>query len=97
MAEARRRRRPRLCPGSSRVTIQVAIVGIDGSGKSTLAASLAAVIAAERGLVAGFAVADELLIRPPDIYLAGPRFHPLGYTIAAPRNRFFRMVLPRGV
>src|SRR5260370_36429797 len=90
MAEARRRRRPRLCPGSSRVTIQVAMVGIDGSGKSTLAASLAAVLAAERGLVAGSAVADELWFRSPDIDLAGPGFHPRGYAIAARLNRFFR-------
>jgi energy-coupling factor transporter ATP-binding protein EcfA2 len=72
------------------LTIQVAIVGIDGSGKSTLAASLAAVIAAERGLVTGSAVADELWIRSPDIDLAGPGFHPRGYAIAARLNRFFR-------
>ncbi len=72
------------------MTIQVAIVGIDGSGKSTLAASLAAVIAAEQGLVAGSAVADELWIRSPDIDLAGPGFHPHGYAIAARLNRFFR-------
>ncbi|HAC44656.1 MAG TPA: hypothetical protein DCF65_01175, partial [Chloroflexi bacterium] len=72
------------------MTIQVAIVGIDGSGKSTLAASLAAVIAAERGLVAGSAVADELWIRSPDIDLAGPGFHPHGYAVAARLNRLFR-------
>ena len=72
------------------MTIQVAIVGIDGSGKSTLAASLAALIAAERGLVAGSAVADELWFRSPDIDLAGPGFHPRGYAIAARLNRLFR-------
>jgi len=90
MAEARPGRRARVCSGSERLTIQVAIVGIDGSGKSTLAASLAAVIAAERGLVAGSAVADELWIRSPDIDLAGPGFHPHGYAIAARLNRLFR-------
>ena len=90
MDEARCGRRARVCSGSERLTIQVAIVGIDGSGKSTLAASLAAVIAAERGLVAGSAVADELWIRSPDIDLAGPGFHPHGYAIAARLNRLFR-------
>ena len=90
MAEARRGRRARVCSGPGRLTIQVAIIGIDGSGKSTLAASLAAVIAAERGLVAGSAVADDLWIRSPDIDLAGPGFHPHGYAIAARLNRLFR-------
>lgn len=74
------------------MTLQVAIVGIDGSGKSTLAASLAAVIAAERGLVTGSAAADELWIRAPDIDIAGPGFHPGGYAIAARLNRVFRKV-----
>ena len=72
------------------MTLQVAIVGIDGSGKSTLAASLAAVIAAERGLVAGSAVADELWIRAPSIDVAGPGFHPQGFAIAARLNGLFR-------
>ncbi len=71
------------------MTLQVAIIGIDGSGKSTLAASLAVVIAAERGLVAGSAVADEFWIRAPEIDLAGPKFHPHGYAIAARLDRFF--------
>jgi energy-coupling factor transporter ATP-binding protein EcfA2 len=92
MAEARGRRRAGFCSGSARLTIQVAIVGIDGSGKSTLAASLAVVIAAECGLVAGSAVADELWIRSPDIDLAGPGFHPHGYAVAARLNRLFRKV-----
>ncbi|HSS95223.1 MAG TPA: class I SAM-dependent methyltransferase [Candidatus Dormibacteraeota bacterium] len=72
------------------MTVQVAIVGIDGSGKSTLAASLAAVLAAEHGLVVGSAVGADVWIRSPDIDLAGPGFHPHGYAVAARLNRFFR-------
>lgn len=72
------------------MTLQVAVVGIDGSGKSTLAASLAVVLAAEHGLVAGSAVGDEFWIRAPELDLAAPRFHPQGYAIAARLNHFFR-------
>jgi len=72
------------------LTLQVAVIGIDGSGKSSLAASLAVVIAAERGLVAGSAASDEFWIRAPDMDLAGPGFHPQGYAIAARLNRLFR-------
>lgn len=71
-------------------TLQVAIVGIDGSGKSSLAASLAAVLAAENGVVAGSAVADEFWIRAPEMDLAAPGFHPHGYAIAARLDRLFR-------
>src|SRR6266481_447217 len=90
MARARGRRRPRLCDGPGAVTLQVAIIGIDGSGKSTLAASLAVVIAAEHGLIAGSAVADEFWFRAPQIDIAGPGFHPHGYAIAARLDRVFR-------
>src|SRR6266478_8170241 len=83
MARARGRRRPRLCDGPGAVTLQVAIIGIDGSGKSTLAASLAVVLAAEHGLIAGSAVADEFWFRAPQVDIAGPGFHPHGYAIAA--------------
>jgi len=72
------------------VTLQVAIIGIDGSGKSTLAASLAMVIAAEHGLIAGSAVADEFWFRAPQVDIAGPGFHPHGYAIAARLDRLFR-------
>lgn len=72
------------------MTLQVAIVGIDGSGKSTLVAALATVLAAEHGLVAGSATADEFWIRAPEVDLAGPAFHPQGYAIAARLNHFFR-------
>ena len=72
------------------MTLQVAVVGIDGSGKSTLAASLAVVLAGEYGLVAGSAVADEFWVRAPDTDLCGPRFHPLGYAIAARLERVSR-------
>src|SRR6266446_6378169 len=90
MAEARGRGRPRFRAGSSRVTLQVAIIGIDGSGKSTLAASLAVVVAAERGLIAGSAAADQFWIRAPEMDLAGRGFHPHGYAIAARLNLLFR-------
>ncbi len=72
------------------MTLQVAIIGIDGSGKSTLAASLAVVIAAEHGLIAGSAVADEFWFRASQIDIAGPGFHPHGYAIAARLDRVFR-------
>jgi energy-coupling factor transporter ATP-binding protein EcfA2 len=72
------------------VTLQVAVIGIDGSGKSTLAASLAVVLAAERGLIAGSAAADEFWIRAPEMDLAGHSFHPHGYAIAARLNWLFR-------
>ncbi len=72
------------------MTLQVAIVGIDGSGKSTLAASLAVVLAAEHGLIAGSAVADEFWFRAPQVDIAGPGFHPRGYAIAARLDRVFR-------
>src|SRR5690348_9011160 len=72
------------------MTLQVAIVGIDGSGKSTLAAALATVLAAERGLVAGSAAAEEFWIRAPELDVLGPGFHPGGYAIAARLSRLFR-------
>jgi energy-coupling factor transporter ATP-binding protein EcfA2 len=72
------------------VTLQVAVIGIDGSGKSTLAASLAVVVAAERGLIAGSAAADQFWIRAPEMDLAGRGFHPHGYAIAARLNLLFR-------
>lgn len=72
------------------MTLQVAIVGIDGSGKSTLTAALAVVLAAEQGLVAGSAVGEDFWVRAPDLDLAGPGFHPQGYSIAARLNRLFR-------
>ena len=72
------------------MTLQVAIIGIDGSGKSTLAASLAVVIAAEHGLIAGSAVADEFWFRAPQVDIAGPGFHPHGYAIAARLDRVLR-------
>lgn len=73
-----------------REALQVAIVGIDGSGKSTLAAALAAVIAGDRGLVAGSAVADEFWVRAPNEDLCAPGFHPHGYSIAARLDRVSR-------
>jgi energy-coupling factor transporter ATP-binding protein EcfA2 len=72
------------------LTLQVAVIGIDGSGKSTLAASLAVVLAAERGVIAGSAAAEEFWIRAPDMDLAGHGFHPHGYAIAARLNWLFR-------
>ncbi len=72
------------------MTLQVAIIGIDGSGKSTLASSLAVVIAAEHGVIAGSAVADEFWFRAPQVDIAGPGFHPHGYAIAARLDRLFR-------
>ena len=72
------------------MTLQVAVVGIDGSGKSTLAAALATVLAAERGVVAGSAVADQFWIRAPELDLLGPGFHPQGYAIAGRLNTLFR-------
>src|SRR5260370_9304532 len=91
MARAGGRRRPRVRAGPGGVTLQVAIIGIDGSGKSTLAASLAVVIAAEHGLIAGSAVADEFWFRAPQVDIAGPGVHPHGYPIAARLDR----VLPK--
>src|SRR6202011_1486481 len=90
MASARRGRGFAVCSGPSCLTVQIAIIGIDGSGKSTLAASLAAVLAAERGLVVGSAVSDEFWVRAPEIDIAGPGFHPYGYSIAARLDRVFR-------
>jgi energy-coupling factor transporter ATP-binding protein EcfA2 len=90
MASARRGRGFAVCSGPSCLTVQIAIIGIDGSGKSTLAASLAAVLAAERGLVVGSAVSDEFWVRAPEIDIAGPGFHPYGYAIAARLDRVFR-------
>jgi energy-coupling factor transporter ATP-binding protein EcfA2 len=72
------------------VTLQVAVIGIDGSGKSTLASSLAVVLAAERALITGSAVADEFWIRGPEMDLAGHAFHPGGYAIAARLTALFR-------
>jgi hypothetical protein len=72
------------------MTLQVAIIGIDGSGKSTVAAALATVLAGERGLVAGSAVADSFWVRAPELDLLGPGFHPQGYAIAGRLNTFFR-------
>lgn len=72
------------------MTLQVSIIGIDGSGKSTLAAALATVLAGERGLVAGSAVADQFWVRAPDLDLLGPGFHPQGYAIAGRLNTLFR-------
>jgi energy-coupling factor transporter ATP-binding protein EcfA2 len=72
------------------VTLQVAVIGIDGSGKSTLASSLAVVVAAEHGLIAGSAAADQFWIRAPEMDLAGRGFHPHGYAIAARLNLLFR-------
>src|SRR5260370_11070789 len=92
MAQARGRRRPRLRAGPGGVTLQVAIVGIDGSGKSTLAASLAVVIAAEHGLIAGSAVADGFWFRAPQVDIPGPGVHPHGYAIAARLDRVFRQL-----
>ena len=80
----------RIRAGLLRVTLQVAVIGIDGSGKSTLAASLAVVLAAEHGLIAGSAVADEFWVRASDTDLCGPRFHPHGYAIAARLERISR-------
>src|SRR4029077_16390680 len=81
---------PRIRARSRSVTLQVAIVGIDGSGKSTLAASLAVVLAAGHGLIAGSGVADEFWFRAPQVDIAGPGFHPHGYAIAARLDRVFR-------
>ncbi|HKV86996.1 MAG TPA: hypothetical protein VJT78_03260 [Candidatus Dormibacteraeota bacterium] len=72
------------------MTLQVAIIGIDGSGKSTLAAALATVVAAECGLVAGSAVANQFWIRAPELDLMAPGFHPQGYAISARLNTLFR-------
>src|SRR5260370_3422840 len=83
MARARGRRCPRRRAGPGGVTLQVAIIGIDGSGKSTLAASLAVVIAAEHGLIADSAAADEFWFRAPHGDNAAPGFHPPRYTLAA--------------
>jgi len=74
------------------LTLQVAVIGIDGSGKSTLAASLAVVVAAESGLIAGSAAADEFWIRAPEMDLAGLGFHPQGYAIAARLNWLLRRI-----
>jgi len=90
MAQTRGRGSPSIRARSRCVTLQVAIVGIDGSGKSTLAASLAVVLAAEHGLIAGSAVADEFWFRAPQVDIAGPGFHPHGYAIAARLDRVFR-------
>src|SRR5438445_11539404 len=97
MAEARGRGRPGFRAGASRVALQVAAIGIDVSGKSTLAASLAVVIAAEQGLIAGSAVADEFWFRASQIDIAGPGFHPHGYAIAARLDRVFRKLSHVGV
>jgi hypothetical protein len=85
----------RFVRAGNRLTLQVAVIGIDGSGKSTLAASLAAVLAGEYGLVAGSAVADEFWVRAPDTDLCGPRFHPHGYAIAARLERISRWISRR--
>jgi len=76
------------------LTLQVAVIGIDGSGKSTLAASLAVVLAAERGVIAGSAAAEEFWIRAPDMDLAGHGFHPHGYAIAARPVSYTHLTLP---
>jgi SAM-dependent methyltransferase len=74
------------------MTVHIAVVGIDGSGKSTLTHSLAALIAAECGLVAGSASGPEAWVRAPSHDLCGPGFHPWGRPMAARLGRPLRRI-----
>src|SRR5258707_14415725 len=64
------------------MTLHVCILGIDGSGKSTVAAVLAALLAAEGGLVVGSASESFRIVGPDEDYLVSG-FYPEGLPVAA--------------